>query len=181
MRLVVLDRDGVINYDSDAYIKSPAEWRPIPGSLEAIASLHRAGFTVTVATNQAGIARGLFDIAALEAIHKKMLAAVEAAGGALAGIFYCPHGPADHCDCRKPQPGLLHQIAARLGTRLENVPMVGDSWRDIEAARRVGARPILVRTGNGELTLQQQTLPGGVEAYADLAAAAAQLIRERVA
>lgn len=178
MHLVILDRDGVINYDSDAYIKSPEEWIPIPGSLEAIANLTHAGFTVTVASNQAGVARGLFDLDALAAIHRKMQAAVEQGGGELAGIFYCPHGPDDGCDCRKPKPGLLKQIAQRFGVSLRGVPAVGDSLRDIEAAESVGARPLLVRTGKGEITLASLGDPKRAEVFKNLAAAADQLLRE---
>lgn len=175
---MILDRDGVINYDSDAYIKSPEEWRPIPGSLEAIARLTRAGFTVTVATNQAGVARGLFDLGTLEAIHRKMTAAIETAGGKLAGIFYCPHGPADGCDCRKPKPGLFKQIAEQFRVNLHGVPVIGDSLRDIQAAESVGARALLVRSGNGEQTLQVLDPGRRVEVFADLASAADQLVRE---
>jgi len=178
MQLVILDRDGVINYESDAYIKSPQEWLPIPGSLEAITRLNRAGFTVVVATNQAGVGRGLFNLAALEAIHSKMLAAVETAGGKLDGIFYCPHRPEDDCDCRKPKPGLLRQIEKRFDLSLKGIPAIGDSLRDIEAAQVVGARAILVRTGNGEQTLRQLTTLENVEIFTDLAAAASQLIKE---
>src|SRR5574337_550249 len=178
MKLVILDRDGVINYDSDAYIKSPAEWVPIPGSLAAIARLHRAGFAVTVATNQAGVARGLFDLAMLDAIHRRMQTAVAQAGGSLAGIFYCPHGPEDGCDCRKPQPGLLKTISEQLHVDLRGVPVIGDSLRDIEAAERVNARPILVLTGSGEKTLRGLHTPQRVEVFADLAAAADQIVRE---
>ncbi|MGB9428441.1 MAG: D-glycero-beta-D-manno-heptose 1,7-bisphosphate 7-phosphatase [Gammaproteobacteria bacterium] len=178
MRLVVLDRDGVINYDSDAYIKSPEEWIPIPGSLDAIARLHRAGFTVVVATNQAGVGRGLFDLATLEAIHHKMRTAVEQAGGKLDSIFVCPHAPWDNCDCRKPKPGLLKQIAERFHISLQGVPVIGDSLRDIEAAESVGARPLLVRSGYGEKTLANLDVPRRVEVFADLAAAAAYLLRE---
>jgi D-glycero-D-manno-heptose 1,7-bisphosphate phosphatase len=178
MRLVILDRDGVINFESDAYIKSPEEWLPIPGSLEAIAKLSRAGFTLAVATNQAGVARGLFDLAALETIHSKMKTAIEVAGGRLAGIFYCPHGPEDYCDCRKPKPGLLRQIEKHFKLGLRGVPSIGDSLRDIQAARAVNARPILVRTGNGEQTLHQLTNPPDIEIYPDLATAADRLIGE---
>ena len=178
MRLVILDRDGVINYDSDAYIKSPEEWVPISGSLEAIAKLHRAGFTVTVATNQAGMARGLFDLATLNAIHRKMQIAIEQAGGKLDGIFVCPHAPWDICDCRKPKPGLLKQIAERFQVSLSGVPVIGDSLRDIEAAESVNARPLLVLTGYGEKTLQALHDKRRVEAFTDLAAAVDQLVRE---
>ncbi|HVA56159.1 MAG TPA: D-glycero-beta-D-manno-heptose 1,7-bisphosphate 7-phosphatase [Gammaproteobacteria bacterium] len=178
MRLVILDRDGVINYESDTYIKSPEEWLPIPGSLEAIARLHRAGFTVVVATNQAGVGRGLFNLAALDAIHNRMLAAVEASSGKLAGIFYCPHAPGNHCDCRKPKPGLLRQIEKQFGITLEGIPAIGDSLRDVEAAQAVGARAILLRTGNGEQTLQSLGSLENIEIFTDLAAAANQLIKE---
>ena len=178
MRLVILDRDGVINYDSDAYIKSPKEWQPIPGSLEAIAKLHRAGFTVTIATNQAGVARGLFDLATLDVIHRKMQTAVEQAGGKLDSIFVCPHAPWDHCDCRKPKPGLLNQIAEQFHVSLSGVPVIGDSLRDIEAAESVNARPLLVLTGYGENTLQALHDKRRVEVFADLAAAADRLVRE---
>ena len=178
MRVVILDRDGVINYDSDAYIKSPEEWIPIPGSLEAIARLYKAGFTLVVATNQSGVARRLFDIARLDAIHRKMLATIEQAGGKLAGIFVCPHGPDDGCDCRKPKPGLLRQIAERFHVSLRGLPVIGDSLRDIEAAECAGARPLLVRSGYGEKTLASLGDWQDVEVFADLSAAADQLIRE---
>ena len=174
--LVVLDRDGVINRESDAFIRSPAEWIPLPGSLEAIAALSRAGFQVVVATNQSGVARGLFTPATLEAIHARMAAAVDAAGGRLAGIFFCPHGPDDGCDCRKPRPGLLHQIEACFGQSLAGRPVIGDSRRDLEAGAAVGGRLILVRTGNGHRTEAGWT--GPLEVYDDLAAAAAALIGE---
>lgn len=178
MRLVILDRDGVINYESDAYIKSPEEWRPIPGSLEAIARLNRAGFTVVVATNQAGVGRGLFSAATLAAIHQKMQAAVEQTGGRLAGIFVCPHAPWDNCSCRKPKPGLYQQIAEQLKVTLRHVPVIGDSLRDIEAAESVGARPILVRSGYGERSLLELQGAQRAEVFADLAAATDQLTRE---
>lgn len=178
MNLVILDRDGVINYDSDAYIKTPDEWIPIPGSLEAIARLHRAGFTVVVATNQSGVGWGLIKLPDLQAINSKMLAAAEAAGGLLTGIFYCPHRPEDKCDCRKPKPGLLRQIERRFDQSLKGIPSIGDSLRDLQAAEAVNARPILVRTGNGEQTLQSLGSQEDVEIYPDLAAAADQLIKE---
>ncbi len=155
MKLVILDRDGVINHDSDAYIKSPDEWRPLPGSLEAIARLHREGYKVLVATNQSGVARGLLDMDTLGRIHAKMVDAVRAKGGELDGIFFCPHGPDDNCHCRKPSPGLLEEIADRLKISLDGVYAVGDSERDVIAARAVAARPVLVRTGKGERTLRK--------------------------
>ncbi|MGH8306973.1 MAG: D-glycero-beta-D-manno-heptose 1,7-bisphosphate 7-phosphatase [Gammaproteobacteria bacterium] len=176
MRLVILDRDGVINYESDAYIKSPDEWLPIPGSLDAIARLNHGGYTVVVATNQAGVGRGLFDLAMLEAIHRKMTVAIEAAGGRLGGIFVCPHHPDDQCDCRKPKTGLFKQIAERFQISLHSVPVIGDSLKDIEAAEAVGARPILVRTGYGEKTWESLADKRRVEVFADLAAAAAHLL-----
>lgn len=175
--LVILDRDGVINADSPDYIKSPEEWHALPGSLEAIAALHRAGFIVVVASNQSGLGRGLFDAAALEAIHEKMLGLVNQAGGHIDRIFFCPHHPDAGCDCRKPLPGLLQQIARTYGQSLAGVPVIGDSGRDLEAARAMGARPILVLTGNGERTLSADPAPE--EAYPDLAATARVLIEER--
>lgn len=151
-RLVVLDRDGVINADSPDYIKSADEWRALPESLEAISKLHRAGFTVIVASNQSGLGRGLFSAEALESIHQKMLQEVRRHGGDIAAIYFCPHRPDDQCDCRKPRPGLLQQIARDWKVSMQDVPVIGDSARDLEAARAIGARPILVLTGNGEKT-----------------------------
>ncbi|MEK7815581.1 MAG: D-glycero-beta-D-manno-heptose 1,7-bisphosphate 7-phosphatase [Pseudomonadota bacterium] len=170
MKLVILDRDGVINHDSDAYIKSPDEWRPIAGSLEAIARLHREGYRVIVATNQSGVARGLFDMDMLAKIHAKMVEAVRAKGGEIDSIFFCPHGPDDGCRCRKPAPGQYEEIADRLKVSLDGVYAVGDSERDIEAARAVAARPVLVRTGKGERTLRTSRNLGEVPVFADLAA-----------
>jgi D-glycero-D-manno-heptose 1,7-bisphosphate phosphatase len=178
MKLIILDRDGVINEDSDGYIKSPEEWLPIPGSLEAIARLTRAGYRVAVATNQSGVARGLFDMDTLQRIHDKMRRAVAAAGGEIAAIFFCPHGPDEVCGCRKPQPGLLREIAAHFNMNLGGVPAVGDSLRDIQAAQAVGAKPILVRTGNGESTVKRGEGLAGVDIYADLAAAVDALLRD---
>lgn len=154
MRLVILDRDGVINYDSDEYIKSPDEWIPIPGSLEAIARLCREDYKVVVATNQSGVARGLFDMDMLNGIHARMLGQIRQKGGEIDAIFFCPHGPNDGCVCRKPQPGLLLDVADRLKVKLRGVPVVGDSLRDIQAAMAVDALPVLVRTGKGERTLK---------------------------
>jgi D-glycero-D-manno-heptose 1,7-bisphosphate phosphatase len=149
MQLVILDRDGVINEDSDAYIKSPDEWIPIPGSLEAIARLHRAGWHVVVVTNQSGIARNLFDTDSLVRIHDKMRRCVADAGGLIDAIFFCPHDPHDNCNCRKPKPGLFLDLARRLRISLNGVPAIGDSLHDLHAARAAGAHPILVRTGKG--------------------------------
>jgi len=154
MKLVILDRDGVINEDSPHYIKSSHEWHPIKGSLEAIAELNQLGFTVAVATNQSGIARRMYDEVTLKNIHEKMHRAVNAVGGKIDSIFYCPHGPDDNCDCRKPKPGLLQQIAKHYEIDLGNVSCVGDSYRDLQAASHAGATPVLVLTGNGRKTLQ---------------------------
>jgi D-glycero-D-manno-heptose 1,7-bisphosphate phosphatase len=171
MKLIVLDRDGVINHDSAAYIKSPGEWRPIAGSLDAIARLNQAGFHVVVATNQSGIGRGLFDMAALNAIHAKMHQALAQAGARVDAIFFCPHTADDRCRCRKPGTGLLEDIARRLNTSLAGIPMIGDSIRDIEAAAAVHALPLLVLTGNGKKTRRAGNLPPDTLVFADLAAA----------
>jgi len=175
VKLVILDRDGTINQDSDQYIKSPAEWKPIPGSLEAIARLTQGGWRCVVATNQSGIARGLFDMATLNAIHAEMHRAVGRVGGRIDAIFFCPHAADSNCECRKPKPGLLREIAARLDVELEGVPMIGDALRDVEAAAAVGAKPYLVLTGKGRKTRDAGGLPPGTEVVADLAAIAARL------
>lgn len=176
MKLVILDRDGVINFDSAQFIKSPAEWKPIPGSLEAIAKLNQAGYRVVVATNQSGIARGLFTLETLGQIHRKMHDAVLAAGGHIEAVFYCPHGPDDGCECRKPKAGLLRSAAARLRVELDGVPVIGDSARDLDAARAVGAWPILVRTGKGERTLLKSPELAKGTVFDDLAAATDALL-----
>ena len=173
--LVIVDRDGVINEDSDEFIKSVAEWHPIAGSLEAIADLTRAGWRVAVVTNQSGIGRGLLDEAALAAIHRHMHERVRAAGGELAGVYYCPHLPDAGCDCRKPRPGLLHRLERELKLGVRGAPFVGDRLSDIEAADSVGARPILVRTGTGRAT-EGQLGPRAVPVFDDLAAAARALV-----
>lgn len=170
MKLVVLDRDGTINHDSDQYIKSPAEWKPIKGSLEAIARLTQAGWRVVVATNQSGIGRGLFDMAALNAIHDTMHRALHQAGGRIDAIFFCPHTDDAKCECRKPKPGMLLEIAKRLNVDLAGVPVVGDSLRDLQAAAAAGALPVLVLTGKGRKTREAGGLPPGTAIYADLAA-----------
>lgn len=153
MKLIILDRDGVINKDSDAYIKSPQEFIPLPGSLEAIARLKQAGYTVAIATNQSGIARGYFDETTLAAMHEKLAHLLDQHGGAIDYIAYCPHAPDDNCTCRKPLPGLLKEISDHFKIDLNNVPMIGDSLRDIQAAQTVGGNPILVKTGKGKRTL----------------------------
>lgn len=174
MKLVVLDRDGTINHDSDQHIKSPAEWKPIKGSLEAIARLTQSGHRVVVATNQSGIARGLFDMTTLNAIHDTMQRAVHQAGGRIDAIFFCPHAGDADCACRKPKPGMLLEIGRRMNAPLEGVPMVGDALRDLQAAAAVGARPVLVLTGKGKKTRTGGGLPAGTVTFADLAAFAAK-------
>lgn len=153
MKLVILDRDGVINSDSDDFIKTIDEWVPIPGSLEAIAALSRAGYLVFVATNQSGLGRGLFSEIDLANIHQKMIGLVEELGGHIDGVFYCPHIPADNCACRKPKTGMLDAIVAEFNVTLAGVPYIGDSLKDIQAARASGCSPILVKTGNGLHTI----------------------------
>jgi D-glycero-D-manno-heptose 1,7-bisphosphate phosphatase len=175
MKLVVLDRDGVINLDSEHYIKSPEEWKPIAGSLEAIARFTQAGFRVVVATNQSGVGRGLFDTATLNAVHDKMHKAVNQLGGRIDAVFFCPHAQDAGCACRKPQPGMLLEIAERFDVALAGVPAIGDSLRDLQAASAAGARPILVLTGKGEQTQKSGGLPEGTEIHRDLAAAALAL------
>lgn len=177
--MIILDRDGVINRDSDDFIKSPDEWQPLPGSLEAIARLKRAGWTVAVATNQSGLARGLFDEATLEAMHAKFRRLLADLGAEVDAIYYCPHGPDAACACRKPLPGMYQEAARDFGERLEGTPVVGDSLRDLEAARAVGARPILVRTGKGERTLAKGEGLEGVPVFDDLAAAVDALLEEK--
>jgi len=177
MKLVVLDRDGTINVDSDDYIKSAAEWKPIRGSIEAIARLSQADWRVVVATNQSGLARKLFDVTALNAIHAAMHRAVAQAGGRIDAIFFCPHHPDDGCGCRKPMPGMLREIAERMNADLSQVPVVGDSLRDLQAAAAVGARPFLVLTGSGKETHNAGRLPLGTRVFADLASVAEHLAR----
>ena len=171
MKLVILDRDGVINFDSDQFIKTPAEWKAMPGSLEAIARLTQAGYRVVVATNQSGIGRGLFDMDTLNAIHEKMHRAVQAVGGRIDAVFYCPHSADSKCECRKPRPGMFNRIGACFNVDLEQSFSIGDSLRDLQAASAAGSRPILVLTGKGEGTRDDGNLPEGTRIVADLAAA----------
>jgi D-glycero-D-manno-heptose 1,7-bisphosphate phosphatase len=175
-KLIILDRDGVINYDSDHFIKSPDEWRPIPGSVEAIARLNHAGFRVVVATNQSGLGRGLFDMATLIAIHEKMHKALAGAGGRIDAVFYCPHTGDSGCDCRKPRAGMFIEIGQRFGVELTGVPCVGDSVRDLQAADTVGGQPILVLTGKGEKTLREGAFPKNTVIFPDLAFVATALL-----
>jgi D-glycero-D-manno-heptose 1,7-bisphosphate phosphatase len=176
VKLIILDRDGVINRDSDQFIKSPDEWRPIPGSLEAIARLNHAGFRVVVATNQSGIGRGLFDMATLNAIHEKMYKALALVGGRVDALFYCPHTADAQCECRKPRTGMLKEIGVRFGVDLADVPCIGDSLRDLAAAEAVGAQPILVLSGKGEKTLRGGEIPKNTVIFPDLAFAASALL-----
>jgi len=155
MKLIILDRDGVINHDSPEYIKSVDEWIPIDGSIDAIARLHKNGFTVVVATNQSGLARGKYDLDDLEAMHEKLTQLVEEQGAELGAIFYCPHHPDDKCKCRKPMPGMVDAIEAEFNISAEGFYFVGDSLRDLQAAKTKGCKPVLVKTGNGEKTLLQ--------------------------
>jgi D-glycero-D-manno-heptose 1,7-bisphosphate phosphatase len=177
MKLVILDRDGVINHDSDAFIKSPDEWIPIPGSLEAIARLNSAGYRVIVASNQSGLARGVFDSDTLDAIHAKLNALADSVGAHIDRILYCPHGPDDDCACRKPRPGMFRQIAQSYGISLDGVPVVGDSLRDLQAGLAEGCSPYLVLTGKGEATRAKGGLPSGTVICADLKSVVEQILQ----
>ncbi|MBV2193371.1 MAG: D-glycero-beta-D-manno-heptose 1,7-bisphosphate 7-phosphatase [Azonexus sp.] len=174
-KLVILDRDGVINFDSAQFIKSPDEWKPIPGSLEAIARLKQNGYRIVVATNQSGVGRGLFDMDTLNQIHAKMHKAVVAVGGQIDAIFYCPHAADSKCDCRKPKPGMFKRISETLNIDLTGVPAIGDSLRDLQAAASVGAQPMLVLTGKGQKTRLDPALPPDTLVFPDLAAAVAHI------
>ncbi|MBL1261804.1 MAG: D-glycero-beta-D-manno-heptose 1,7-bisphosphate 7-phosphatase [Thiotrichaceae bacterium] len=179
MKLIVLDRDGVINEDSDAFIKSPEEWRLLPGSAEAIARLTHARYQVVVVTNQSGVARGHFDLGVLNRIHEKMQREVGSAGGRIDAIFYCPHSPDDNCECRKPMPGMFQDLERRLQIKLNGIPAVGDSLRDLQAAQALGARAILVRSGKGlktEQQLMEASLAEPVDVFDDLAAVVDSLL-----
>jgi D-glycero-D-manno-heptose 1,7-bisphosphate phosphatase len=178
MKLVILDRDGVINHESAAFVKNPDEWMALPGSLQGIARLSQAGWTVVVATNQSGLARGLFDVSALNAIHNKMYRELAQAGGVIDSLFICPHGPNDGCTCRKPLPGLYTDIARRYDVDLAGVPALGDSLRDLQAAAAAGCAPWLALTGNGIKTRDQGGLPPGTRICADLAEFADTLLKE---
>ena len=179
LKLVILDRDGTINEDSAEFVKSPAEWEPLPGALEAIARLNHAGWHVVVASNQSGLGRGLFDVDMLNAIHTKMHKALAGVGGRIDAVFYCPHAPTEGCHCRKPESGLFEQIGERYGVDLADVPAVGDTLRDMQAGSAVGCEPHLVLTGKGA-AYRDRTLPEGFPAHtrvhADLAAFVAALL-----
>lgn len=179
-RLIVLDRDGVLNRESSAFVKNTAEWQPLPGSMEAIGLLSRAGYTVAVATNQSGIARGLFDLKALRLMHRKLRRLAARHGGKVDRILYCPHGPDDSCDCRKPKPGLLLQLARYYGISLHGVPVIGDSLRDLDAAEAAGAAPVLVLSGNGKETAVKLANEGRtVETHENLLAFAHSVVRRQ--
>ncbi len=173
MKLVILDRDGTINSDSDDFIKTPDEWVPLPGALEAIARLTHAGWHVAIASNQSGLGRGLFDVASLNAMHAKMHKMLAIQGGRIDAVFYCPHSAEENCLCRKPLPGLFEQIGARFGVPLKGVPTVGDSVRDLLAGAAAGCEPHLVLTGKSAQFLgggQPEGLPEGTLLHPDLAA-----------
>lgn len=178
MAYIILDRDGVINYDSVAYIKTPQEWRAIPGSLQAIAALNRAGFEVLIATNQSGIARGLYNYETLEMIHQKLRQELKIHGGEIKEIFFCPHHPAEHCQCRKPNPGMFEQIRKKYSIKLDETYFIGDSFTDIKAARSVGCQPILVLTGNGQDTLARYPELQAIPNFENLIEAAGYVIAQ---
>jgi len=178
VKLIILDRDGVINRDSADFVKSPDEWVALPGSLAAISRLSRAGWRVVIASNQSGLARGLFDMDALHLIHAKLRHQLAVKGGVIDAIFICPHGPDEGCDCRKPLPGLFQQIARRYDVALDGVPAVGDSLRDLQAAAAAGCQPWLVLTGNGAKTRGDAGLPVDVKICEDLAAVVNELLGE---
>lgn len=178
MKLIILDQTGVINQSSDAFIKTPDEWIPIPGSLDAIARLTHSGYRVVIVANQSGIGRGLLDMATYNAINDKMYKAVNQAGGRIDAIFFCPHTSVDKCTCRKPATGLLEEIMQRYGVNLKNAPAVGDSLKDLQAAAAVGAIPILVLTGNGKTTRTAKEIPAGTQIFENLAAVADALAGE---
>ena len=173
MKLVILDRDGTINTESADFIKSPEEWMPLPGALEAIARLNHAGWHVVVASNQSGLGRGLFDVASLNAMHAKMYKMLAAVGGRIDAVFYCPHTPDDKCHCRKPEPGLFEQIGERYGIDLKGVAVVGDALRDVVAGASAGCEPHLVLTGNGAAYRGRdlpETFPANTQVHEDLSA-----------
>ena len=178
MKLVILDRDGVINEDSDDFIKTPDEFIPLTGSLEAISRLKQAGYKIAIATNQSGLSRGYLNLDTLNAMHDKLKDLLNELGGRVDGIFYCPHGPDEDCECRKPKPGLYSQIGQQFNVPLDGVPVIGDSLRDLDAARAVGAKPILVRTGKGLRTLEAGKGLEDVLVYENLSEAVDAILKE---
>ncbi len=180
MKIVMLDRDGVINLDGPDHVRKPEEWIPIAGSLEAIAKLNKAGYRVVVITNQSGIGRGYFDIETLHAIHQKMHDLLSQHGGQIDTVLFCPHQPGDDCECRKPRPGMLHTLAERLRIDLKDVPFVGDALRDLQAGIAVGARPVLVKTGKGSKTLEEnQGMVDHIQVHDDLAGFVDAYLKEK--
>jgi D-glycero-D-manno-heptose 1,7-bisphosphate phosphatase len=179
MSYIILDRDGVINYDSHEYIKSPDEWLAIPGSLEAVAALNRAGFRVIIATNQSGIARGYYSVEVLDEIHEKMMRELAAVGGYVEEIFFCPHHPEECCHCRKPQPGMMHEIQSKYGLQLTDTFFIGDSYADVGAAQAAGCNPLLVMTGNGRATLERYPAMSVIPHFADLSEAAQYVLSQQ--
>tara|TARA_B100000809_G_scaffold65858_1_gene62498 strand:+ start:2563 stop:3105 length:543 start_codon:yes stop_codon:yes gene_type:complete len=179
MKLIILDRDGVINEDSDDYIKSPDEWIPIPGSLESIGKLSQNNYQVIIITNQSGIGRKLFSIEMLHAIHKKMNIHLAQYGGVIDGIFFCPCIPEENCNCRKPKPGLYNDVSERFQIKLENVFCVGDKITDVQAAENAGGKPVLVRTGKGKDEIDQGIIPKHIPIYDDLASFVNKIIAEK--
>ena len=180
MEIIILDRDGVINYDSPNYIKTPDEWEAIPGSIDAIANLTQAGFKIVICSNQSGIGRGLFTMQDLNDIHQKMHRLVDQAGGKIAAIFICPHTPENNCECRKPKSKMIIDICARFNVDdISHVAFIGDSMRDLEAISTVGGIPVLVKTGNGKKTLNQKNMPENTLVFESLADASEYLIENK--
>lgn len=174
--MLILERDGVINEEPEEFVASPADWQPIPGSVEAIARANSAGYHVVIASNQPGLAQGRFDIDTLNAIHQRMFTELSVAGGHVDAVFFCPHAPQDKCQCRKPQPGMLLEIGTRFHADLQDVQVIGNSLGDIQAARAAGAQPVLVRTGKWQQTMQHKQELVGVSVYENLAAAVDALL-----
>lgn len=180
MSFIILDRDGVINYESQSYIKTPEEWCAIPGSLEAIAALNRSGFRVLIATNQSGIARNLYDIDTLDLIHEKLMRELAAVGGYIDEIFFCPHHPEDCCSCRKPKPGLLYQMQAKYSLQFEKTFFIGDSYVDMQTAKVTGCKPLLVLTGNGHQALHEhKDVLSGILNFPNLAKAVEYVLSQQ--
>ncbi|MGM9487081.1 D-glycero-beta-D-manno-heptose 1,7-bisphosphate 7-phosphatase [Ideonella sp. YS5] len=185
-KLVILGRDGILNRFREDHVKEPAEWESIPGALEAVAKLNHSGWHVVVATNQSGIGRGMIDMAAVNAVHLQMMKLLAAKGGRIDAVFFCPHTPEDNCECRKPLPGMMRDIAERYGVDLEDVPMVGDTLRDLQAARAAGCPPHLVRTGRAAHLTEEELAPWlaavpGMVVHDDLAAFASHLLQQELA
>lgn len=181
-KLVILGRDGILNEFRDDHVKSPDEWQPVPGALESVARLNHAGWHVVVATNQSGIGRGMIDMASVNAIHARMVQRLAMVGGRVDAVFFCPHAPEDHCDCRKPLPGLMHEVGKRYGIELKQVPMLSDTLRDLQAAHAAGCGPHLVRSGraaalNDEQVRQLAAQVSGALVHDDMAAFVDHLLR----